>query len=224
MSNPNPYLTPSEQVFLNGEEFAQKGGPFGRMHLMHLDQEVNGAQLAQMAVAAAFLINEQTGTLRLELRQKKGFLGLGSVQALYADLCGPLRQWPKLTLEADLPAAAEHLKVQNNAEVYGIVYNWLGADFASPAGEVIERIKGGLADRSLLGMEEKKKLKIFTVREYWLPDPTRLLAQTQPLAPVRQLFQQCEQTRPQVWKALLEQIKKAIAARQEKTDTDFSND
>jgi hypothetical protein len=70
MNVAGPYLTPSEQVFLNGEKFAQKGGPFGKVRLMHLDQEVNATQLVQMALAAAFLINEQTGTLRLELRQK----------------------------------------------------------------------------------------------------------------------------------------------------------
>jgi hypothetical protein len=223
MSVPESFLTPSEQVFLNGEKFAQKGGLFGKVRLMHIDLEVNVTQLAQMAVAAAFLINEQTGTLRLELRQKKGLLGLGSVQALYAEPCGSLRQWPPYTLEADVPALAERFRAQNKHEVYGIVYAWLGADSASPFNEVIDRIKNGLADRMLLGQQETKRLKVFTVRTYTLPDTTRSLAQSQPLGPVQQLFQQCEQTRPQVWKALLEQIKKAVAAHQEKADTDFDD-
>ncbi len=225
MSVPDLYLTPSELVYLNGEKFAQKAGVFNKTQLMHVNLGVNMIQLVQMAVAAAFLANEQAGSLRLELRGKKALFGLTTVQALYAEPCGLLRQWPAETLEAVLPTYAERFKAEKNTnEVYAILYAWMGEDCMSPYGEVINRIQYGLGARMLLGMREEKKLKIFTVRSYTLPDATRALAQSTPLAPVQQMLQQCEQARPLVWKALLEQVKKAISARTEQTDTDFGND
>ena len=225
MSVPGPYLTPSELVYLNGEIFAQKAGVFNKVQLLHTNLSVNMVQLAQMAVVAAFLANEQAGTLRLELRAKKALLGLSTVQALYAEPCGPLRQWPPHTVEAVLSPYAERFKAEKNTnEVYSILYAWLGQDWPSPFKEVIDRIQYGLGVRTLLEMHEEKKLKIFTVRSYTLPDSTRALLQSFPPAPVQQMLRQCEQTRPQVWKALLEQVKKAISARTEQSDNDFDND
>ncbi len=224
MSVPGSYLTPSELVYLHGDKFAQKAGVFNKIKLMHVDLSVNDAQLVQMAVAAAFLANEQAGVVRLELRSKKALFGLASVQALYAEPCGVQHRWPEQTLEALFPTYAERFKAEKNTnEVYSILYAWMKEDCMSPFDEVISRIQYGLGARNLLGMREEKKLKIFTVHSYTLPDSTRTLAQSTPLAPVQQLFQQCEQARPQVWKALLEQIKKAISARREQDDSSFDN-
>ncbi len=165
MSVSDLHLTPSELVYLNGEKFAQKAGVFNKIKLMHLDMSVNDTQLVQMTVAAAFLANEQAGTLRLELKSKKALFGLASVQALYAEPCGPQPQWPPDTLEAILPAYAGRFKAEKNTnEVYSILYAWMGEDCMSPFGEVINRIQYGLGVRNLLGMREEKKLKIFTVR------------------------------------------------------------
>ncbi len=222
MSVPGPYLTPSELVYLNGEKFAQKAGVFNKAELMHIDLSVDMIQLVQMAIAAAFLANEQAGTLRLEQRTKKALFGLTSVQALYAEPCGVQQPWPKNTLEAAFPPLAERFKGEKNTnEVYSILYAWMGADRMSPYDEVIESIRYGLGFRNLLEVHKEKKLKIFTVESYTLPDSTRALAQSTPLAPVQQMFQRCEQTRPLVWKALLEQIKKAISSRKEQSESSF---
>ncbi len=224
MSDLDATLTPSELVYLNGEKFAPKAGVFNKVKLMHIDLSVDEVQLVQKAAAAAFLANEQAGTLRLELRTKKALFGLASVQALYAEPCAVDHPWPADSLEAAFPPYAVRFKAEKNTnEVYSILYAWMAQDCMSPFDEVINRIQYGLGARMLLGMREEKKLKIFTVRSYTLPDSTRALAQRTSLAPVTQMFQQCEQTRPLVWKALLEQIKKAISARREQSDTDFDN-
>ncbi len=224
MSDSDAFLTPSELVYLNGEKFAQKAGLFNKVKLMHTDLSVDVVQLVQAAVAAAFLANEQAGVLRLELRAKKALFGLTSVQALYAEPCGAPHPWPADTLEAAFPPYAERFKAEKNTnEIYSILYAWMREDRMSPFDEVVNRIQYGLGSRMLLGMREEKKLKIFTVRSYSLPDSTRALAQSTPLAPLQQLQKQCEQARPLVWKALLEQIKKAISARREQTDTSFDS-
>jgi hypothetical protein len=176
----------------------------------------------QSVLAAAFLVNEQQRALTLEIRPKKGFLGLGTVQALFAVPAGPLPAWPPMTAEAGLAAGAARQAPYNQNEVYMVVYNWLGHDSSAPFEDVLEKVKAGLAERLLLGVHQEKKLKIFTVRSYVIPDSTRALAAASPWGTIAQIMQYTQQTRPLVWQKLNEDIKKAVAARQERTDTSDS--
>jgi len=221
----NPvYLTPSEHVYLNGEKFAAKAGIFGKTRLMHMEFDANITQLVQAMLAAAFLTLEQQGTLRLEIRSKKVLFGLASTKGLFADAAGPAAAWPPLTIESALPDLAYQLasnKSQN--EVHGLVYTWLGSDSSSPFEEVLSRVKNGLAARGLVEAREERKLKIFTHTVYTLPESTRQLALAQSILPIQQLFTWCQQSRPELWESLNNQIKKAVTARQEKTDTDMDN-
>jgi hypothetical protein len=224
MNTTPAYLTPSEQVYLNGEKFAPKGGVFNTTQLIHMDYKVNEAPLAQALVAAAFLTLEQQGTLRLEIRQKKVMFGLASSKALYADPVGQMAAWPAYTLESALPGWAYQLagdKGQN--EVHSILYAWLTQDVGAPFEEVFNRIKYGLAARGLLETRQETHLKIFKSTAYVLPEGTRQLAVSQPLEPIQQLLGWCQQSRPEIYASLFDQIKKGISARQERTDTDFDN-
>ena len=219
-----PYLTPSELVYLNGEKFAQKAGVFNKTRLMHMDLNVSETPLAQAVLVAAFLTLEQQGTLRLEPRQKKVLLGLATSKALYADSVGPAAAWPQDTLEAALPVWAYRLAMSKNKnEVETIVYAWLGQDSSTPYEAVFDRIKCGLAARGLLDSRQETHLKIFKSTIYTLPDGTRQLAAAQPVQPVQQLMDACQRSRPEVWKMLNDSVKKGIALRQEKTDTDSSS-
>ncbi len=223
--NAPAYLTPSEQVYLNGEKFAPKGGIFNKTRLMHIDFQVDCPQLAQAAMAAAFITLEQQRTLRLEFRQKKGLFGLGSVTIFCAEVVGPVAAWPAGTLEAAMPMWAQRLaaaKVNQN-EVYNITYFWLEQDYMSPFEQVLTLIKGGLAERGLLDSHVETHLKIFKNTVYSLPESTRQLALTQPLQPLQQLMAWYAQSKPDVWKALNDQIKRGIAARQEKDQSDIDN-
>lgn len=220
MNTPSIYLTPSELVYLNGEKFAATSKLRHKIRLLHIDAQVDVLQLAQMTIAAAFLILEQHGTMRMELRQKKVMLGLGSTQALYADRVGPVAAWPPGTLESQIPQTAERLaQYQGQTEVYGIVYAWLGHDCFAPFDEVFDRVKQGLAMRGLLESRVETKLKIFKNTVYSCPEFTRQLALQQPLQPLQQWMGWYQQNRPEHWRALLEQITKAVAAREEKTDS-----
>jgi hypothetical protein len=225
MNTTPAYLTPSELVYLNGEKFAPKGGVFNTTRLFHLDSSVGSAPLAQAVVAAAFLTLEQQGTLCMEVRQKKVLFGLTSTKALYADAVGQMAAWPAYTLESALPGLAYQLagnKGQN--EVHSILYAWIGQDVGAPFEEVFNRIKYGLAARGLLETRQETHMKIFKSTAYVLPEGTRQLAAVQPLQPVQQLLGWCQQSRPDVYSALFEQIKKGITARQEQSDTDTGSD
>jgi len=215
------YLTPSEHVYLNGEKFAAKGGVFNKTRLMHIDLQVDTKQLAQAVIAAAFITLEQQGTLKLEFRQKKGLFGLGSSTIFCADAVGPMAAWAAGTLEAALPGLAQRLAATaaGQNQVYAMIYAWMEEDSAAPFEVVYSLIKRGLAGRGLLESRVETHLKIFKNTVYMLPEATRQLALSQPLQPIQQLMGWYAQNRPEVWKALNEQIKRGIEARQEQTDS-----
>jgi hypothetical protein len=218
--NAPAYLTPSEQVYLNGEKFAAKGGVFNKTRLMHIDFAVDTRQLAQAVMAAAFITLQQQGTLRLEFHEKKRILGLGTATVLCADAVGPIAAWPAWTLESMLPGLAQRLAAKGEAQnqVQTMVYAWLEADSAAPFEEVFARVKRGMAARGLLEGREQKVLLVFKTIAYTLPESTRQLALTQALQPIQQLLGWYAQAQPEYWKALNEQIKRGIESRQEKSD------
>jgi hypothetical protein len=210
-------LIPSELVYFNAEKYASSKGVFNKVSLMHSDLQVNKVELVQYLLAAAFLANEQAGLMRLEMRQKKVLFGLVPKTALYADLTGHTANWEGPCLEADLLDASGSAA---NSEVVSIVSFWLRHDYSDPYDEVLGRLKNNLVNRGLLDMHEERKLKIFISRNYSLPTENRAFIASQPLAPVNGLLHGCQTSRPQVWQALLEQVKKAVASRQEQMNVD----
>ncbi len=219
--NAPAYLTPSEQVYLNGEKFAEKGGVFNKTRLMHIDYQVDTKQLAQVVIAAAFITLQQQGTLRLEFHQKKRILGLGSSTIFCADAIGPMAAWPTGTLESLLPGLAQRLAASGEGQnqISTIIYAWMRADSMAPYESVFSLIKEGLAAHGLLETRIETHLKIFKNTVYTLPESTRQLALTQPLQQIQQLIGWYTQTKPEYWKALNDQIKRGIELRQEQSDS-----
>jgi hypothetical protein len=218
--DPDNPLTPSEVVFLNGEMFAKKV-MLGNVDLMHSDEKVSISQLGQAILATAILACEQAGALRLEVRERKAMLGLRKVRELFAVPASPRENLPEHSLEATFFDLATRLAPQDNNDIYTMLYNWLREDATSPWNTAFELFKTGMAKRGMLDATEVKKLKIFTVTRYTLPERTAKLVKGQPVGPVKALLDNCERTRPEVWKMLESSIKKAITARTESSDNDF---
>lgn len=221
MINQNsPYLTASEQVYLQGEKFAEKGGLLNKYKLMHIDEQVALSDLVTKVVAAAFLASEKAGAVRLEVRKKKALLGLASVKTIYAEpLTGS--DFPPGSLEAKLSDLAAHYQLMKGKnEIWMLVYAWLRMDVASPWASAAELIQAGLGERLLVDVITEKKLKIFTSTRYELPESTRLLATAAPLQPVQQLFTDCRGNRPEVWELLVKQIKQGVEKRKEVDTSD----
>jgi hypothetical protein len=85
---------------------------------------------------------------------------------------------------------------------------------------VIDHVKSGMAERDLLESSEPKRLKVFTVIEYSLPERTRTLLPHQSAKMVATLLERCQTSRPEVWKLLEKQVKSAISRRTESADYD----
>jgi hypothetical protein len=82
-------------------------------------------------------------------------------------------------------------------------------------------VKSGLAERGLLDRIEEKRLKVLTVTKYNLPESTAELASKYPSAPIKQMLDNYERRRKEIWDLLEKQIKSAIKARTEQDDIDF---
>jgi hypothetical protein len=217
---PTSPFTPSELVFFHGEAFANQV-LMGNVELLHTDAKVSAAQLGQAMLMAAFLGMEQAGAIRPEVREKKALLGLRSVPVLYAELPDAPIAWPAPSLESEiarLVPITKSWKAQNR--VSNLVYGVLGEDSSAPWQSLCDLIKGYLAQRDLLTKVTERKLKVFTVTHYELPDSTAALILRHPAEPVQALLQACETLRPQLWKLLVGEFKLAIAQRTEKSDSD----
>ena len=146
--------------------------------------------------------------------------GLRKVKNLYANPTPTPVEWPKYSLEAQLPPIAERFKNdQDSHEVSNLIYAWLRQDSSSPWQSTIEMVQSGLAERGLLDTSEETKLKVFTKINYSLPEGTASLAAEQPIEPVKQLLANCENDRREIWDLLVKQIKSAIKARTEQDDS-----
>jgi hypothetical protein len=218
--DPDHPLTPSELVFLNGEQFARKV-TLGNVELMHSGEKVSLAQLGQAILAAAFLACEQAGAFRLELKDRKAMLGLRKVRDLYAVPASRRENLPEGSLEATFAELATYLAPQDKNDIYNMLYTWLRKDSMAPWNTVLELLKAAMAERGVLEATEEKKLKIFTVTHYTLPERTTRLVKGQPVGPVKALLDGCQRARPEVWKELEAGIKKAITARTETTNNDL---
>lgn len=214
-----PFLTASEQVYLQGEKFADRAGFLNKYKLMHTDEQVSLSGLVTNVLAAAFLASEKAGAIRLEVRQKKALLGLTKVTTIYAE---PQAQsdFPAGSLEAKIYERATQLKnTKGENEVWKIVYAWLRKDVTAPWAEAAEYIQAGLSERQMLNVIYEKKLKIFTTTRYELPESTRALAASLPAEPLQQLLSDCQKNRSEVWNLLIKHIKQGIDKRTEQQDT-----
>jgi len=218
--DPSNPLTPSEMVFLNGELFAKKV-MLGNVDLLHSDEKVSIAQLGEAILATAMLACEQAGAIRLEVRERKGMLGLRKVRELFAVPTTPRENLPENSLEAVFYDLAVNLAPQNKNDIYTMLYVWLRQDATAPWNTVMDLMKAGMAERGMLDATQEKKLKIFTVTHYAYPEQTARLVKGQSAGPVKAMLENCERTRPEVWKMLEDAIKKAIRARTESSDNDF---
>lgn len=218
--NPADPITPSEQVYLNGERFAKKILA-GNVDLLHSDAKVSMAQLGEAMIAVALLANEAVSSLRLEIREKKALLGLRTVDSLFVESSGSQTAWPSPSLEADLVSfCADASSRGEDLEVQTLIYNWMERDVAIPWKVVIERSNQALAQRGYLEATEETKLKIFKTVHYSVPASTIELLSEHPVEGIQALIEGCQRDLPAKWKHLTGQIQKAMRNRKE-SDDDF---
>jgi hypothetical protein len=212
-------LTPSELVYLNGEQFAGKPGASRRTRLLHSGRLVHLGELVQSALAAALLANFKAGTLRLSQRELKRWFGLSKKEILSIETTGKTGTWPEQTLEAGLLAAADLGEVRRESgNLERLIYAWLKTSYDDPLAEVVTRIQAGLAARGLLKVIKERRL-LSVNRSYEVPAETLILARQ--TGPLDELLEQFKAARPQLWPLLLETLTKGVMSRQGMREIDY---
>lgn len=207
-------LTPSERVLLFGDHFSKPAGMLGYSEIvLSSGNKVDADALATSMVAAAFLANEQSGALRLDLRAGKAMFGMMNTESLFAVPGHRQVGWPEGSLERTIA-----ISVQSGPKVTDLVSGIIGQRVQSPAQALCGRVKAGLAQRGILHADVKTSLKIFTTVTYSLPDAVRFAAQQTGAAHVEQMLATAQQQRPQIWAQLTRAIKHAITFMTETND------
>lgn len=210
-------LTPCELVYLNGEKYAKKHF-INNVKLMHVDLSVSSDQLAHAMLSSAFLACESEGVLSLQAGKQKRLIG--SRDVVYAQATGTGAVWPQPSIEYRIAVLCQALAQRGNNTISGVVYALLQADCTAPATEIIELCKPYLAQRGLVIQGKKKALGFIPVTTYELPSTTVQGAAQFPMERINQMLLNAQQTRPELWKLLIDGIKRGIAQRVEQSSSD----
>lgn len=216
--DPTYPLSPSETIFLNGDQFA-KTAVLG-YRLLDSETKLSVQDFARAVVAGTLLAMEAVGELKLELEEYKRLIGKG--RRIKLTPIGDQTSFPSPSLEAVFREICVYLEgSKKGANVKDLVWASLGKDDDHPWNKMVDSISPHLANRGLLESTEEKKLKIFTVTHYQMLDETRKLAQEGPVTELQALLSACEADRPDVWKQLKKEISQGINARDSSDDDDF---
>ncbi len=219
----NACLTPSEIVFLAGNQFVPKGSMGDKYTLFGQDTVVSKRQLAIQLYAAAFLSEFGYGSIRLEIHDKKAMMGLRTVRQIMVEIGANPSVLPAPSLEASLRSLSEQLQTLRAAhDVKAVVSFFIKEDDADPFAKAMDLVKDQLAQRGLAQKWVEKKLKIFSVSKYALPPETAALASAQVEA-IRSWMIQWQQAQPELWQLLTADIEAGIRSRQSRSDTDTSD-
>jgi hypothetical protein len=208
--DPSYALTPSEIAFLNPEQFAKKA----RLGYRPLDTETTVATnpLARAVLAIALLALEAAGDIQLEHEEGK-VLFVKTHQLTVT----PLRDqssFPDPSVEHQLHALAVHRGGSGKkAKARDLVHAWIGREDSTPSVSVLDRIPPNMDARGLLDQTKEKKLKILTVVNYSLREETRRYASGADVEAIKGLLSGCEGERPDIWKQLQSEVKRAIEDR-----------
>jgi hypothetical protein len=208
-------LSPSEIVFLNAEQFARTA----RLGYKPLGSEktVVTNELARVVLTVALLALESVGEISLEYEEKKVLMV--KVRQLNVRPIKTMSGFPEPSVEGQLLSmVVQRGSGEKGIKVKDLVYRWIGGSDSTPHIRVLDRFMPNLEARGLLDQSKEKKLKIITVVNYSLKEETRRYAQEADIGSIKSLLSICEQDRPDVWRQLTNEVKRAIEDRDSSSD------
>lgn len=191
-------FSPSEVVFLRGEEFAKPATRWEpKVSPLAGETKLSAGELARAAVSAALLANERESALRFVEGEKKTMMGLSTAQALFVERDTATPEWPAGSLEARILSVVDRLaEAKDRVEVSDLVYNLFSEDTPGPSNVLLDTINAGLVDRDLVEEVERRKWKFFVSKHYELPERTEELIAEADVPGVHQLLAEAENARP----------------------------
>lgn len=207
-------FAPSELVLLFGDRFAPEAGMLAsKEEVLTSGVKVNSQKLMDAAVAAAVWAVHRSGAATLEVRAGKALFGLMKTQKLHVVRGAGASPFPAGSLESLIVDAS-----QSAPELQKVLEAYIGGEVTDPPARVLARMKAALAERGLLGREERKTMMVFTTVDYTLPDATRAAAERVSADAAQALLRDAEQREPALFKAVQKAIDGARVAMTESRD------
>lgn len=174
-------LTPSDLVVL--EMMPRSTGKLQGVVRVNVDDPPTSG--IERLLATALLANEEVGALLLEVVEGK----------VVAVMVGNSPEWPTGSLESELC---------KQGSVSDIIYDWLVDRVDDPKSLAVKRVMAKMVDRTVLEVDKKRVLKLFTMTssDYVLPERTSALVNQRPVL----LLEECQQNRPDVHDQLTKDI------------------
>lgn len=214
-------ITPSGLVYLFGEQFVEPAKLVGET-LLYSGIKVKSRELAEMLYGVALLALDADGVVRLEVVQRKRFLGLGSTQAVAAHLVGAN---PGGGLEGLIVAELSPNPAEN--DVANLLNRHIGEDMADPWAHITSLVKQDLVARGFLHEQREARQGLGKI----LGDKVTLSAVPERIAPlaglagqVRELLANARARRPDLAAQLWKDLRKGFQSRVEQTDNDSGFD
>ncbi|MHA2427352.1 MAG: hypothetical protein ACXADB_04940 [Candidatus Hermodarchaeia archaeon] len=208
--DPSSPLTPSELFFLDIQDME-----LGRGDSRWSNDWIplfGGRNLVHSLLITAFLANEQIGSLRLEMQEKRVFFGLGIRLIPFVSIIDSADIWPHNSLEYELHRIGASSNNERKTKIYEIVHQWLQRR-GSPTMTAFETIMGYLCKRGYAKKVVRKELFIIHVNDYFPQEELMYKSADHDVQPIKDMLADFEDTRPDLWKTLLREIKAAFEAR-----------
>lgn len=209
-----PAFAPSELVLLFGDRFMPEAGMLAsKEEVLTSGVKVNSEKLMNFAVGAAVWAVHRSGVVTLEVRQGKALFGLMKTQKLHVVRGGAPSPFPAHSLESRIVEASA-----SGPELQKVLEAYIGGETADPPARALGGMKAGMAERGLLGKEERKTMMVFTSVGYTLPDTTRAAAEAASLEAVQSLLREAEQRETELFRAVQKAIDGARVMMTESRD------
>ncbi len=209
-------ITPSGVVYLFGEQFVEPARMTGET-LLASGVKVKARELAEMLYGVALLSLDAEGCARLDLAERKRFLGLGQAQVVAVT---PLGKPAPGGLEAAILASLSPDPAKNG--VADLLHRQIGRDMADPWAHVTALVKSDLAARGFLLETREARRGLGKI----LGDKVTLAAVPERIAPlgdlaglVQGLVANARARQPQLVERLWSDMRKGFQSREEKQDT-----
>lgn len=211
--DPSYPLTPSEQFFIDVQDFEvdQKVSHWNKKWFPSL---FGKSDLVPTMFIAAFLANEQIGSLGLDTYEKRTLLGIGIRLKTVVSIKDIEVPWPQKSLEFELHRIGALKKKEGKYRVLDIVYEWLKPR-GSPFTLTFQSIMGHLCARGFLKKIVRKELGIIHVNDFFPQEKLMLHAKEHGVMRIKNMLEECRSSRPDLWGILLSEIKEAFTKRKD---------
>lgn len=211
--DPSYPLTPSEQFFIDVQDF-KIGKKVSRWNNKWFPSWFGKSDLIPTLFIAAFLANEQTGSLSLDTYEKRILLGLGIRSEAVVSIKDVDVPWPQESLEFDLHRIGVLNREEGKNRVFDIVYEWL-KPHGSPFALTFQSVMGHLCAREFLKKIDRKELGIIHVTDYFPREKLMQHAKEHGVMRIKKMLEDCRNSRSDLWGILLNEIKEAFTRRKD---------